>query len=99
MIDDAFHEIWWIYAQEKHSWGGLRLAHFRKTVDGTIVVTISNETDKRRIGLRIWDDVERNEAWVKVKQIHFPTRAEIEAAVEAKLRQIAKSVTNEVLGE
>jgi hypothetical protein len=90
-----FHEIWWIYAPERHPWGGLRLAHFRKTIDGTVIVIITGETDTRRIGPRVWEDVAPREGWVKVKPIELPTRVEVEAAIDRAIRHVAAKITKE----
>lgn len=75
-----FHEIWWIYSPAKDEWGGLRIAHFRKTLNGYEVVIIQGEIDQRRLGVRIWDDIKDRERWVKVEQIKVPTKAAILAA-------------------
>ena len=96
---EDFHEIWWIYSPERHEWGGLRIAHFRKSVDGAVLVIISGETDKRRIGVRIWEDVGPREGWVKVKQIAVPSSAEVKFAIDAQLTKIASDVTKEIMGE
>src|SRR5258708_7478454 len=91
---EAYHEVWWIHAPEqaylpeRRDWGGLRIAHFRKIMNGEIIFIIQGETDQRRIGIRIWADVAPVEGWVKVKQISIPTLAEINAAMDAKLREI-----------
>lgn len=89
-----FHEVWWIYAPERHPWGGARIAHFRKTFDGTPFFFISDETPDR-VGPRIWEDVAPREGWVKVKQIPFPTKAEVDAAVDLAMRQIATQIKDE----
>ncbi len=41
----AFHEVWWIYAAEANQWGGLRIAHFKKTDKGELIFFITAETD------------------------------------------------------
>lgn len=92
---EDYHEVWWIYAPDRHPWGGARIAHFRKTIDGTEFFFITNEPPDR-IGPRFWPDVAPREGWVKVKQIPLPTRAEIDAAVNAKLREIADDITKKV---
>lgn len=89
---EDFCEVWWIYSPDRHAWGGLRIASFRKTVQGALVFIIHAETDASRIGLRIWDDVSEREGWVQVKQIDIPTDNEIAAAVDAKVREIAQDV-------
>lgn len=86
-----FHEVWWIYAQERHPWGGARIAHFRKTADGTLIMFIPGET-RDRTGPRVWEDATAREGWVKVRQIPFPTTAEIEAAVDGVMRDIVKQI-------
>lgn len=89
-------ESWWIYAPERHPWGGLKIAHFSKPMNSdNIIVIIMGETDPRRIGVRYWNDIEEREGWVKVKQATLPTRAEIDAALDAKLREIAAKITDE----
>jgi hypothetical protein len=73
-----FHEIWWIYSpMVRQEWAGLRIAHFRKTMNGTLFCIIQGEIDQRRVGMRIWEDIERSELWYKVKQIPIPSLAEI----------------------
>lgn len=101
MSDDNedFQEVWWIFSHSEEEWGGLRIAHFRKTIDGTTIVIIAGEIDRRRVGPRIWDEVAPREGWVKVKQIMLPTKADVDAAVEAALREIAQAVTEEVFGK
>jgi hypothetical protein len=68
-----FHEVWWIYADPKQPYGGLRIAHFRKTVDGTLIFMISDEPPDR-MGPRIWAGVSAREGWRKVEQISIPAR-------------------------
>ena len=92
--NEDFHEVWWIYAPERHPWGGVRIATFRKTADGTLIVLISNEP-LDRVGPRIWDDVGPREGWVKVKQIALPTRGEVDAAVDAALRAVVHEIKTE----
>jgi len=94
--NDDFHEVWWIYAPERHTWGGLRVAHFRKTIDGALIVGILGESDPRRIGLRIWADIAPREGWVMVKQIMLPSRGEVDAALDTALRDIAEQITRDV---
>lgn len=75
-----FHEVWWIYSPiNGKEWAGLRIAHFRKTTNGWLIVVIDSEIDPRRMGVRIWEDIQRTELWYKVKQIAIPTMAEIMA--------------------
>jgi len=38
-----FHEVWWIASPRDEPWAGLRIAHFRKTVSGRLVVMIHGE--------------------------------------------------------
>lgn len=80
-MDEDFHEIWWIYSPSTEEWGGLRIAHFRKTMNDVMVVIINGEVDRRRVGLRIWIDIEGREGWVKVAQIIPPTKTNIQAAL------------------
>lgn len=80
LLHEDFHEVWWIYAPEHHPWGGVRIAHFRMTVNGMLIFSISNEPPDR-LGLRIWADAAPREGWVKVKQIPLPTKAEVELAM------------------
>lgn len=94
MLNADFHEVWWIYAAERHPWGGIRLANFRKTMDGTLIVIISNEP-RDRTGPRVWDEIVPREGWVKVKQIPFPTFVEVNAAVDAVFRDIVQKVKAE----
>lgn len=76
-----FHEVWWIYSPiNGKEWAGLRIAHFRKTVNGELVVVITGEIDQRRTGLRVWDDIREREEWFKVRQIPIPTMIEMLAA-------------------
>ena len=74
-----FHEVWWIASPRDEPWAGLRIAHFRKTVSGRLVVMILGECDPRRIGLRIWSDVAVREGWSKVAQIAMPTSEQFAA--------------------
>jgi hypothetical protein len=89
---EEFHEVWWIFAQQRHPWGGLRLAHFRKTIDGALVVVITGEIDSRRQGVRVWADVEEREGWVRIAQIAIPDARTIAGCVEAKLREIGADI-------
>lgn len=91
MNNTDFHEVWWIYAPERHPWGGLRIATFRKTIDGTLIFFISHEP-RDRMGPRIWDEVSPREGWTRVKQIPFPVRAEIDAAVYDAIATIAQDI-------
>lgn len=77
----AFHEIWWIYSEGPEEWTGLRIAHFSKSVQGVLMVVITGEVDRRRIGLRIWDDIKDREGWYKVAQITPPSREDIRNAL------------------
>jgi hypothetical protein len=73
-----FHEVWWIYSPVNgKEWAGLRIAHFRKTMQGDLVVVITSEIDSRRFGPRIWEEIQRTELWYKVKQITIPSVVEI----------------------
>lgn len=76
-----FHEVWWIYSPVNgREWAGLRIAHFRKTVSGELVVVIQGEIDQRRFGMRVWQDIQQSECWYKVKQIPIPSLVEIMAS-------------------
>lgn len=77
----AFHEIWWIYSEGPEEWTGLRIAHFSKTAQGTLIVVITGEADRRRLGPRVWDDIREREGWHKVMQITPPSREQIRAAL------------------
>ena len=69
-----FHEIWWIGSRQKEPWAGLRIAHFRKTSDGTLIFFILGDT-LERTGPRVWSDVSAREGWKRVEQIPIPTKA------------------------
>lgn len=80
----AFHEIWWIFSDQKEPWAGLRIAHYRKTVNGEDIVFIAGETADR-LGPRTTDAMER-EGWVKVKRIILPTPSEVMEAINKESR-------------
>lgn len=86
-MDNDFHEIWWIYSQAIEEWSGLRIAHFRKTGNDVVIVIIQGEIDKRRVGVRVWDDIKDRERWIKVAQIAIPTPGEVMAAITAVKEQ------------
>lgn len=92
ILNEDFHEVWWIYSPERHEWGGLRIAHFRKTVNGTLIAIMLGEADPHRIGPRIWDDVATREGWVKVKPIALPDAADVDAAIDAAMRGIVRDL-------
>ena len=69
--NEDFHEVWWIFADPKHSYGGLRIAHFRMTTDGVLIFLICDEPPGRK-GPRIWDNVREREGWRKIEQIPIP---------------------------
>lgn len=75
-------DLWFIYSPVNEAWGGLRLAVFAKPRNEphTEIVTILGEI-RGRIGIRIWQDIEEREQWVKVKRIEQPTAEEIAAAM------------------
>jgi hypothetical protein len=78
---DEFHEVWWIYSPVNNKeWGGLHIAHFRKTTNGVIFVVIQGEIDSKRVGPRDWPMLQEVEHWYKVKQIPIPTLMEIMAS-------------------
>lgn len=79
MLIEGFHQVWWIFSDADEEWAGLRLAHFRK-VDETLVVVISGEVDRDRVGVRIWEDIAPRERWRKIVEVPIPTREQIEAA-------------------
>jgi hypothetical protein len=68
---ENFHEVWWIWADPKHDYGGLRIAHFRKTNNGALIVMICDEPDERR-GVRVWGDVAAREGWRFIEPIPIP---------------------------
>lgn len=75
---EDFHEVWWIYSPINGvTWSGLRIAHFRKSANGEMLVFITGEADARRIGPRIWRDIIRTELWYRVSQIPVPSFAEV----------------------
>lgn len=82
-MENDFHEIWWIYSPSEEEWGGLRIAHFRKSTNDVLIVIIDGEVDRRRVGLRVWEDIEKRERWYKVAQIIPPTKTNIQAAMGA----------------
>lgn len=94
MSDDSA-EVWWIYAPERHPWGGLRVAYFIGLEGNSTVVMIQGEP-QGRAGPRVWDDIAPREGWVKVRQIPYPSRAEIDLAVDAALHGIARQITKDV---
>jgi hypothetical protein len=94
---EEFHEVWWIFSKNE-DYGGLRVAHFRKSVHGVMLIIISNE-QRNRMGARIWDDIRDREGWVRVKQIEVPTKVDVTAAIDARLYEIGREVTAEVFGD
>jgi hypothetical protein len=78
---EDFHEVWWIFSHAE-PFGGLRLSHFRKTANGELVIVITGEIDKSRMGVRIWDDIKVREGWAKVAQVPIPNYAQIINAME-----------------
>lgn len=95
---DDHREVWWIYAPERHPWGGLKIAHFHKSINGEWWVFISGETDTRRIGVRSWNDISQREGWVKVQPIPMPSKLEIDYAIDRALRDIATKLKIEFGG-
>ena len=79
-----FRELWFIYSPVAAPWANLRIATFTKAINAPHLdlVVIHNETDKRRIGVRVWDDIVEYEHWIKVRQIDVPTADEVKAAIE-----------------
>lgn len=69
-LDTTFHEVWWIYSASAETWGGLRIAHFRKMGDEIILVILGEPLD--RLGPRVWSDIKDREGWHKVEQIPIP---------------------------
>jgi hypothetical protein len=70
---EEFHEVWWIASRHQEPWAGLRIAHFRKTTDGTLIFFILGDTPERT-GPRTWSDVSVREGWKMVEQIPIPAR-------------------------
>lgn len=70
---EEFHEVWWIASRQDEPWAGLRIAHFRKTTDGTLIFFIMGDTPDRT-GPRVWSDVSTREGWKMVEQIQIPAR-------------------------
>jgi hypothetical protein len=99
---NLFREVWWIFSYgygpngPGEPWAGLKVAHFSKTVDGTVIVFIQGETDRRRIGMRTWDDIAEREGWVKVAPIAIPSDQDIKRALDARLFEIAQEITDDV---
>lgn len=81
MTDRNFHEVWWIYAPKHHPWGGLRLAHFRKT-DDILTVLIVDEADRRPFGEHVWDDIALAEGWIKVARVPIPGSEAVRCAAD-----------------
>ena len=79
--DSDFHEVWWIFSKRPEAWAGLRIAHFRKSMDGALIVVIQAEPPERT-GLRIWSDIAPREGWRKVCRIAIPTPDEVRAAFD-----------------
>jgi hypothetical protein len=75
----TFHEVWWIFSPQSGDWGGLRIAHFHKTVTGDLIFMISDEPQERK-GVRIWSDVSRREGWWQVAQITVPCAKTVRGA-------------------
>lgn len=75
-------DLWFIYSPLDETWAGVRIAAFSKTINATPVdvVTILGEMPYR-IGVRVWQDIEEREKWVKVKRIETPTADEIARAM------------------
>jgi hypothetical protein len=78
-----FRELWFIYSPIEAPWANLRIATFTKAINAPHLdlVVIHNETDKRRIGVRIWDDIVKSEHWIKVRQIDVPSADEVKAVM------------------
>ena len=72
-------EVWFIYSPLKEPWANLRIATFTKAINPPHhdLVVILNETDKNRIGVRVWDDIQETELWFKVRQIEVPSAADV----------------------
>lgn len=84
-------EIWWIASDSPEEWGGLRIAYFFNAIGGEVLVVLSGEIDRRRVGVRVWTDIEAREGWFKVAQITTPTPAQIDAARPAPSRSRSPS--------
>ena len=77
-----FREVWFIFSPMNNPWGDLRIATFTKAVNDPHLelVVILNETDPKRIGVRVWKDIQISELWFKVKRIEVPSAADVMAA-------------------
>lgn len=75
-------ELWFIFSTRKEEWAGLRLATFMKSANQPWidVLYIYHEAPERA-GVRIWQDIEKREEWVKVRKIEMPTPDEIRQAI------------------
>lgn len=80
--DREHREVWFIYSPSNEPWGNLRIATFTKAINSPHLelVVIHNESDKRRIGVRVWNDIVQSEHWFKVRQIEVPSAADVMAA-------------------
>lgn len=86
--DHDAREVWFIFSPRDEPWGNLRLATFSKASNAPHLelVVIHNETDIRRAGMRVWQDIVESEQWFKVRKVEVPTAEDvIEASLKAKL--------------
>ena len=83
-----FREVWFIYSPVNKPWGNLRIATFTKACNAPFLelVVIHNESDRDRIGVRVWDDIVQSELWFKVRKVEVPTAADVMAASLKELR-------------
>ena len=81
-----FREVWFIYSPVNKPWGNLRIATFTKACNSPHLelVVIHNETDRDRIGVRVWQDIVQSELWFKVRKIEVPSLTDV---IEASMRE------------
>ena len=88
ITEDTDHrEVWFIYSPLNKPWGNLRIATFTKECNSPHLelVVIHNETDRDRIGVRVWQDIVQSESWFKVRRIEVPSVADV---MTASLREL-----------
>ena len=80
MIDER--EVWFIFSPRDESWGNIRIATFTRAFNAphAELVVIHNEVGGR-LGVRVWDDIQASEGWIKVRRIEVPDAAEVMAAI------------------
>lgn len=74
-------EFWWVYSPMQEEWAGLRIAALNTTVNGSAIVVFFGEIDRRRIGLRVWEDIEQTECWRKIAPIPIPSKEMIRSVM------------------